>query len=239
MSSFQVNQNSHLREMLSLQRRTLIEREGEIPANRTNCMARYVQWLKIDDDHTSLRGATSCVAIAAIAALGYFFSTLLALGVGIAFMSWYIVEIHHYSETEGRRECATRVRESIRALEIEEAQSQQESFRAIQETVGGEEAFNQLPILDIGDRVGEDENIDFLTVEDLSAPVMRGTDRFGRPFVAFHMQSDGADGVMTLFQSNQRGGMWMISARGDFGVSPTAPASQQELRLIRQIIETM
>ncbi len=53
-----------------------------------------------------------------------------------------------------------------------------------------------LPKLDIGQRTGETEYIDFILAEEMSHPMMKGTDRFGRHF--FCMKSGGR--VHTFFQ---------------------------------------
>jgi hypothetical protein len=54
--------------------------------------------------------------------------------------------------------------------------------------LGGSAAFEALPILDLGQRSGHSGYLDFLTAEDLSAPVMKGIDCSGRPFVALRME---------------------------------------------------
>ena len=48
---------------------------------------------------------------------------------------------------------------------------------------GGRAAFQRLPLLDIGDRSNErTSHIDFIRTNEITAPVMRGRDKFGREF---------------------------------------------------------
>jgi hypothetical protein len=54
--------------------------------------------------------------------------------------------------------------------------------------LGGDKAFEDIPELDLGNRNGVTGYIDFLEPTDLSAPMMRGTDEHGRPFVALRLE---------------------------------------------------
>jgi hypothetical protein len=47
---------------------------------------------------------------------------------------------------------------------------------------------DQLPVLDLGGRQGNTEYIDFIKTSDMSAPVMRYTDRFNRRGIALHLR---------------------------------------------------
>ena len=64
----------------------------------------------------------------------------------------------------------------------------------------------EIPVLDLGSRHSEDGFIDFITVEDMSSPVMKGEDIYGRPFVAVKLQTkhtisgETAEMVGTFFQ---------------------------------------
>jgi len=48
----------------------------------------------------------------------------------------------------------------------------------------GIDNFMDLPILDLGNRRGSTDYIDFVTNEDMNAPLMKGIDCFTRPFIA-------------------------------------------------------
>lgn len=243
--------------------------EAEIPEQRTNCMAKYVEWIGIEDDFTALRVATLYCAIVAVALVAYYGSVLLGLGIGIPLFSWYTTEKNHFQKVEATRARLTERREEepratqdqpmredrsrhrvarhfpdpevvLQRLErIRErariaTADQEASFRAIQEALGGEEAFNQLPVLDIGDRVGTTDYIDFITPEDLSAPVMRGVDLSERPFISLHVQSDEGERVVTYFQRNPRGGQW--ASGGALGTSLAEQSLDEITTILRQIV---
>ena len=62
-----------------------------------------------------------------------------------------------------------------------------------------------LPCLDLGDRMGLTDYIDFLTPDDMAHDIMAGIDAYRRPFVAFKLQvcsvdrADRADEVVCTF----------------------------------------
>jgi hypothetical protein len=47
---------------------------------------------------------------------------------------------------------------------------------------------NDIPILDIGDQVGDTQYIDFITSDMMSHYIMRGVDKFGRPFLSVKVE---------------------------------------------------
>jgi hypothetical protein len=57
------------------------------------------------------------------------------------------------------------------------------------EVAGGKEAFEKLPTLDIGERMGSTGYIDFTSPLEMTAPVMRGTDKHGRMFIAIRTKN--------------------------------------------------
>lgn len=60
----------------------------------------------------------------------------------------------------------------------------------------------ELPILDLGKKVGHTDYIDFVRVDDVSAPIMRGVDVYRRPFVTIRVidRETNKMGVHTLFR---------------------------------------
>lgn len=64
----------------------------------------------------------------------------------------------------------------------------------------------EIPLLDLGSRQSEDGFIDFIVVEDMTSPIMKGEDVYGRPFVAVKLQTkntksgEQAEVVGTFFQ---------------------------------------
>lgn len=61
-----------------------------------------------------------------------------------------------------------------------------------------------LPVLDIGNKVGDTGYIDFIKAADMEHPVMRGKDMYGRPFIAIKVKAEGRcpfrEVVGTFFQ---------------------------------------
>lgn len=53
------------------------------------------------------------------------------------------------------------------------------------EAFGGIENIHKLPILDLGQQVGSTDYIDFVMDKDMNKGIMKGTDVYGRPFIAF------------------------------------------------------
>jgi len=70
------------------------------------------------------------------------------------------------------------------------------------EALGGAEKVFNLPVLDLGNREGFTDYIDFLRSKELTAPIMRGTDKKGRPFIALKLKDKHTDrvAVVCLFQ---------------------------------------
>jgi hypothetical protein len=56
------------------------------------------------------------------------------------------------------------------------------------------------PVLDVGDRVGDTEYIDYIKVEEMTSPVMRGVDRYNRKFVVLKLLIGDKVVLQTFFQ---------------------------------------
>jgi hypothetical protein len=82
------------------------------------------------------------------------------------------------------------------------------TFPLLVAALGGEEAFAALPELDLGDKCGSTGYLDFLRPEDMTAPVMRGSDKYGRPFVAFRMERKAQVQVEVVFRRYTTGSTW-------------------------------
>ena len=78
--------------------------------------------------------------------------------------------------------------------------------------LGGQDAFEALPVLDLGActaKGGDTGYIDFVRSDDMTAPIMRGEDEHGRPFVAFRIKTERrAEAVETLFRRYTKGNVW-------------------------------
>ena len=75
------------------------------------------------------------------------------------------------------------------------------NLQIAQQAVGGEAAFRLLPVLNLGnrksllDRFHPPGNIDFIDLDELTAPVMRGADVYGRPFITLKLCTDITENV--------------------------------------------
>lgn len=111
--------------------------------------------------------------------------------------------------------------------------------RAVMEAVGGPDAYNRLPALNIRNSVGTSGYIDFLTPADLNAPVMRGEDRYGRPFISLKIQevATGTTFVLTLFQRYLDQPYWVWGGPINvLGTTNGAVLEPQSLTNLRQLV---
>ncbi|MGD9592254.1 MAG: hypothetical protein AB7V32_07025 [Candidatus Berkiella sp.] len=65
---------------------------------------------------------------------------------------------------------------------------------------GGAEQIAKLPVLDLGENIGASEYIDFVTPKMMSAQIMRGKDKIGRPFISFCVRIGESLSVETIFR---------------------------------------
>ena len=84
------------------------------------------------------------------------------------------------------------------SLELKSAKL--DKFPELIKALGGKHAALRLPVLDLGQRMGHTGYLDFLTPKDLSAPIMRGIDSLGRPFIAICYRTRERVSVECLFQ---------------------------------------
>lgn len=89
------------------------------------------------------------------------------------------------------------------------------SFRAVQDLFGGKEEYNKLPFLEIGDRQGNTGYIDFIDINEMKAPIMRGKDANNRDFFAIRATNTktGDKTCVVFFARGGGDGQW-ASARG-------------------------
>lgn len=73
---------------------------------------------------------------------------------------------------------------------------------------GGEGAFEKLPIIDIGEREGNTGYIDFITPEDMSAPIMRGEDKHQREFFVIKVVDENGKQYCQAFFNHFKGMHW-------------------------------
>ena len=115
----------------------------------------------------------------------------------------------------------------------------------IKNALGGAEAFNALPNLDIGYEIGSTHYLDFIRVEDLSHSIMKGTDALGRPFISLKLQSRLSSSshepfVVTFFQRHplETAWHWSSSARSANHEGPrfNTPLNEPAFNEIGQIV---
>lgn len=77
-----------------------------------------------------------------------------------------------------------------------------------------DEVCEKYPRLDLGQRVGRTEYIDFILPDELTAPVMRGVDCLQRKFICIRIiLSNGRKVATTFFQRHANNSDYWVSAR--------------------------
>ena len=229
------------------------------PVKPSNYMEKIVHWLRNDQNPLFLR--VGAVALALIGTLGVALLVAADIAIlgGYSFLVCASVLVPTAFALMGAATfiASKRLAEGVRAAQeeakIKEAEiiaSSTEFARhaldCIKEAVGGEEAFNRLPILDLGTRTSPSGLLDFLTPNDLREPVMKGTDAAGRHFIALRLQVPGSNHpfVIAFFQryplgvdsrwewgTNDRGATRTDEFRETFGLYPLIPPGPWPIRL--------
>lgn len=119
---------------------------------------------------------------------------------------------------------------SVQPLQIPGGETDS-TLPSIIEALGGSEAVGTLPVLDVGDKEGTTGYIDFITPKMMSAPIMRGTDRYGRPFFCFAVTSKvrSNEYVFTVFRRYPTGRVW---------VGMCGALRKDDLGIIKDLCET-
>lgn len=94
---------------------------------------------------------------------------------------------------------------------FEKLQESKQADDKIMDLFGGRENFEKLPILDVDKIKGNEgyDYIDFITPNDMTAPIMRGKDRYGREFFSIRAQDIGGNtAVQTIFKRYSEGNIW-------------------------------
>ncbi len=80
----------------------------------------------------------------------------------------------------------------------------------------GIQNFERLPILDLKGRMGDTDYLDFLTPKELPEALMKGIDKYQRPFLAIKLKDKRNDHVFvtTLFQRATNGEKWTWISEG-------------------------
>ena len=95
-----------------------------------------------------------------------------------------------------------------------------------------------VPILDIGNKVGHTEYIDFIPWDTVTSPVMKGTDIFGRKFFVIKMIINDNKIMQTFFQRYSNGKLWMGCGHATMNLIDTCGGmSNEQFELIANIIK--
>ena len=179
----------------------------EIPdASPQTPMEELAFWLRSDE--TPLIYKIGAIALPVI--LGYAIGALIGYPLLIATCVTLSFGMAAYAALRSlaRREETAQEATEFRLLLARNAAT---ALTHMKNAVGGEEAFNALPELNLGNRTGRTGYIDFLEPEELSHSVMRGVDAAGRPFISLKVRSNQPNAqafVITLFQRYAQGGEW-------------------------------
>jgi len=179
----------------------------QIDTTEPNCMNQIVEWIRDDSVPLLQKVGMAALGILSTLAIGYV--------VGKMFLVTTVVTV--ITLLWAKREAVETDRKE--AQMIEEAKTaekmlaeQRAALEKVKELLGGNEAYEALPNLDLGGRMGDRGYIDFLEPEDLAHPLMKGNDKFGRPFFALKIHSNDpvpAQGVLIGFQKYTEGGLWV------------------------------
>ena len=97
-----------------------------------------------------------------------------------------------------------------------------------------------VPILHLGGRKGWTEYIDFITLEEVTSPVMKGTDCFGRHFIVIKMLVDDITILQTFFQRYSSGTRWMGCGHATVNLIDTCGGiTEYQVQLLRDIIDDL
>ncbi|MBX7067124.1 MAG: hypothetical protein K1X28_07825 [Parachlamydiales bacterium] len=184
------------------------------PANRTensSLMQRIYTYFKDESNpiliKISLAALGALTALAAGVALGNILLTFSAISVVVILGT--ALEANRLKEETLARQ--------ISALQLRHMMSGQDRFLN-----------RNLPELDIGDRESPTGDI-IIQAEEVPAP-KRGTDKYGRQFYAFQVESiEGNRHVVVLFQKYTTGDVWHVSGPEDFVQGPLNDAAKDQI----------
>lgn len=204
-----------------------------------NYMKRIVQWLRNEDNPLLLKiFAVACASAAVVTAASLTGHVIIvSLIVGLPTLIWAGIEWQMLVDQE---------KEAAEAAEMAKRRAiqQAESLQKMQDAVGGQAVFNAYPELDLAGRRGSTDYIDFLSPHELTHSVMRGIDRFQRPFISLKLRANLAGGgfgppfVVTLFQRYTDRGLWTYGIAGGARTVFNDVINDTDRAAIRQIVIT-
>ena len=93
-----------------------------------------------------------------------------------------------------------------------------------------------IPILDVGDRQGATNYIDFIDVDEVTSPVMTGIDKFNRRFVVIKAQIEDHEYMQTFFQRYTNENLWISDFRNNF-LETYGGMTIEQLDLLQDLID--
>lgn len=97
--------------------------------------------------------------------------------------------------------------------------------------------FAQFPVIDVGNRNGKTDYIDYLSWDEVKHPVMVGTDKFKRNFMVVKMTVDDTKIMQTFFQRYTNGSVWMPCGHATELLLNVRLMTKKDFNLIKNIIE--
>lgn len=93
---------------------------------------------------------------------------------------------------------------------FQEIDKPNKSLHAYIARIIGPVAFNKLPVLNLGKNIGNTEYLDFVTVEMVSDPIMKGEDAAQRPFIVLRYRNnlDNKVRAITVFHRYTNEEIW-------------------------------
>lgn len=206
--------------------RAEILQKQEIP----NWMNRMVRFLKNDQVPQIKKVGVLFAAVISVLFLAFVSGKIICGLTVLGLARWAYVEKRNCDEVD-KVKAALIQREKL-------LEAQRAYIAKMKEAFGGEEIYNALPHLDIGNRTGDTGYIDFLTAQELSKPIMKGTDVLGRPFIALRLCFKNSDNknpfVIALFQRYADGGSWSFGSRKDWDTFQTR-LDDRDWNVVRQL----
>jgi len=211
------------------------EKPKEDPAKTTTWKRRTVEWLL--DPNTPLLYKVAAAALVTLGLIGFSVLTNPPIA-GLAALA--IVLLFSWERRAIRRE------EGMQTKDVEEVTNkflaQQAAFNKMKNAVGGPDKWEKIPVLPIGKEVGQSPYLDFMFPRMLRYPVMRGSTRDGRPFLALKLHENGGEAfVATFHQRYDMGGSWVngLHREGNLNRYMNGPDVNNKVRrLIREVVVT-
>ena len=209
---------NHLNEIRFGKEEPLKEPKATVEERKLNWFGKFVK-KSVENQSTP----------AAIAKVVIFLVLTLSI-VGIPFVAIWIRERSKQMNTEKTHKVA------MDKLNIQAAQI---NARAnIIDKLNLQDKFSQLPELNLGNRMGPTDYINFLKPEDLAAPIMKGTDKYNRPFIAIKMTAENHTFVAVIFERYNANDLWVWYSNSDLLIAacPGATMRNESFNFFKAVI---